>query len=188
VDTRYPSEGLIRIVMNPVQTKSFALKLRIPAWSSDTAVAVNGKSWAAKPGGDGYVAISREWHKSDIVELQLKLEPRVVEGDHLNQGKIAVIYGPLVLAADEALLGDNTMDLNAVGVAGSDLTALRVVTEEAPDKLKTWPGARVFRINAMVPANAQSSEIPKLRQIRMVPFADAGWTGTHYKVWLPVVR
>ena len=48
--------------------------------------------------------VTREWEKGDRVDY-FTLEPRVVIGDHQNQGKVAVLYGPLVLAADEALLG-----------------------------------------------------------------------------------
>ena len=52
--------------------------------------------------------MTRVWKKGDRVELRFKLEPRVVVGDHRNQGKVAVLYGPLVLAADQSLLGLRT--------------------------------------------------------------------------------
>ena len=60
-------------------------------------------------GDDGYAAIKRTWAKGDKVELNFKLEPRVIVGDHKNAGKVAVMYGPLVLAADEALLGNERL-------------------------------------------------------------------------------
>ena len=53
---------------------------------------------------DGYTAIERTWAAGDTIRLDLMLEPRVIVGDHLQAGKALVAYGPLVLAADEALL------------------------------------------------------------------------------------
>ena len=52
-----------------------------------------------------------------------------------------VLYGPLVLTADDALLDTQKVKLNAVGVAAPDLSALRVKPESAPEKIKSWPGA-----------------------------------------------
>jgi hypothetical protein len=85
------------------------------------------------------------------------------------------MYGPLVLAADEALLGTNGLQLSAVGMA-TDLAALAISPEPAPDTVKSWPHARVFQINAV------SRGKPK--EIRLIPFADAGSLGKNYKVWL----
>ena len=72
------------------------------------------------------------WEQGDRVDLQFKLESRVVVGDHKNQGKVAVLYGPLVLAADQALLGSTNRSLNAISTAGTNLAALKVTPEPAP--------------------------------------------------------
>jgi hypothetical protein len=101
------------------------------------------------PGAHGYAAIHREWKNGDKIELRLKLEPRVIVGDFNNEGKLAVLYGPLVLAADEALLGGEGRTLAMVGVPGPDLAALRVTPKPAPAAMKSWPGAQMFQINAM---------------------------------------
>src|SRR5262249_43124522 len=101
------------------------------------------------------------------------------------EGRLAVCYGPLVLAADAALVGDDAPSLSAVGVSGAKLDALDIAPQSAPEKLKTWPGAKVFRINAVV---RQPSGEAKPTQIRLVPFADAGAGGTPYKIWLPYAQ
>ncbi len=184
-ETKYPSDGLIRLTLAPAAKKSFALKLRIPAWCPSPDLQVNNKSVKAEPGSDGYVALRQEWKPGDQVQLRFKLEPRVIVGDHNNEGRLAVLYGPLVLAADEALVGDKACPLNAVGVPSAKLAALQVTPEPAPDKLKTWPGAEVFRINGAVckPTGALKAGTPL--KLALVPFADAGATGTAYKIWLP---
>jgi DUF1680 family protein len=148
--TQYPGEDRIRIILAPEAQKAFALKLRIPAWCPRPDLRVNARKVTVERGLDGYVALRREWKKGDRVQLRFKLEPRVLVGDHKNEGRLAVLYGPLVLAADEALLGDKQCPLTALGVASATLAALQVTPKPAPDKLKSWPGAQVFRINAFL--------------------------------------
>lgn len=180
--TLYPSDGHVDITVTPVSNKAFTIKLRIPEWCEHPVVQVNGKRMEAKPGPDGYVAVRREWKKNDHVQLEFMLEPRLVIGDHKNEGKLAVCYGPLVLAADEALLGDGGLRLRTVGVSGPDLAALKVRPEAAPQPFNTWAGAEVFRINAISrkPVDSSAKE-----EIHLVPFADAGGNGNEYKIWLP---
>jgi DUF1680 family protein len=184
-ETKYPSDGKVRITLLPESRKSFALKLRIPAWSQNSVVQVNGKKVKAQPGPDGYVALRREWKKGDQVQLALKLEPRVIIGDHKNEGRIAVLYGPLVLAVDEALLEGGACPLNAIGVPSAKLAALHFAPKAAPKQLKSWPGAEVFRINGVACKPTGSLKAGAPLKLGLVPFADAGATGTEYKIWLP---
>jgi len=183
--TEYPSDGRIGITLAPELKESFALKLRIPAWCQSPDLRVNGQKVKAELGPDGYVALRQEWKKGDKVQFALKLEPRVVIGDHKNEGRLAVLYGPLVLAADEALLDTKECPLSAVGVPSAKLAALRFTVEPAPKPLKSWRGAEVFRINSVAcnPPNAMKQGAPL--KLGLVPFADAGKTGTAYKIWLP---
>jgi uncharacterized protein len=187
VATRYPSEGRVRIAVAPATRKTFAVKLRIPAWCREASVRVNGESVAAKPGGDGYVAVTREWQAKDSLELNLKLEPRVLAGDHKNQGKAALFYGPLVLAADEALLGDIGGKIRDVALASVNPAALEITPEPAPDAFKTWPEAQVYRVNAAARRPTPKLKAGDPRPIRLVPFADAGARGNLYRVWLPLL-
>jgi uncharacterized protein len=184
-ETQYPSDGKIRITVSPESTRSFALKLRIPAWCQGPDLRVNGKKVKAEPGTDGYVALRQEWKKGDEVQLALKLEPRVIIGDHKNEGRLAVLYGPLVLAADEALLKGNGCSLSAVGVPSAKLATLHFTVEPAPKQLQSWPGAEVFRINGVTckPSGAVKAGAPL--KLGLAPFADAGASGTAYRIWLP---
>ncbi|HEY3855187.1 MAG TPA: beta-L-arabinofuranosidase domain-containing protein [Verrucomicrobiae bacterium] len=187
MDTMYPSDGKIQIKVDPAQSKSFTVKLRIPAWCHESSVEVNGRQVKEKTGADGYVALKRHWKQGDNIELNLKLEASLVLGDHMNQGKGAVLYGPLVLAADGALLTDTGESLRDVILAGSDLAALDVKPEPAPDKVKTWQGSQVFSLNVVAKKKAGDTTPAQVR-VRLIPFADAGGTGSLYRVWLPLVN
>jgi uncharacterized protein len=183
-ETKYPSDERIQIDVEPSSKKTFAIKLRIPTWRSEPVLQVNGKSVTTDSGPDGYMAIHREWSKGDKIELRLKLEPRLVIGDHRNEGRLAILYGPLVLAADESLIGTSQAPLNDIGVAARDLVALHFTPEKAAGKFKSWSDAEVFRINAVARKDSSSKNGTPL-QIRLLPFADAGETGSAYKIWLP---
>ncbi|HYN01433.1 MAG TPA: beta-L-arabinofuranosidase domain-containing protein [Vicinamibacteria bacterium] len=184
--TRFPAEERVRIALAPSRPGSFALKLRLPAWSGATSLRVNGQARDATPGADGYARVAREWRKGDVVELGFSLEPRVVTGDHLNAGKVAILYGPLVLAADEALLDPLATGIRGVALDASDLKVLNVTPEAAPDGHRSWPGARVFRVNAITRKASGGAPAGSPVSLRMIPFADAGCTGSAYKVWLPL--
>jgi len=187
IATRYPADEQIRITVGLAGDKKFALKLRTAAWCREPSVQVNGQPLAITPAGpDGYVAVQRSWKDGDEVNLRFKLEPRVVVGDHNNSGKLAVLYGPLLLAADAALLGDQLKGLKSVALPSADLAALAVTPEPAPDNYKTWPCAQVFRVNAVPRQASKSGQPATALPIRLVPFADAGAGGSNFKVWMPI--
>jgi hypothetical protein len=186
--TRYPADEQIRITVGLAGEKDFTVKLRMPAWCRSASVQVMGQPVDISPGQDGYVAIQRSWKDGDKIELRFKLEPQVVVGDHKNSGKIAVLYGPLVLTADEELLGKQFPNLKSVSLPGADLATLDVTPEQAPDKEKSWLGARVFRVNAISRQVSDSAQSGASRPIRMIPFADAGTSGSKYKIWIPIGR
>jgi uncharacterized protein len=185
-ETLYPGDGRIRIAIDPVVTGSFAVKLRIPAWCQTSSVRVNNGAVDSTPGADGYVAIKRTWQKGDKVELDFKLEPQVVVGDHKNAGKIAVLYGPLVLAADDELLASIGQKISTVALAGTDLAALEFKPEPAPENVKSWPGAQVFSVNAVTRKGTETLKSGSSVRIRLIPFADAGGTGSSYRIWMPL--
>ena len=175
METLYPADGHIRITVEPQTEKEFSLKLRLPAWCEHYSL----KPPGAKMGKDGYLTLRRAWKTGEIVELALQLAPRLVVGDHLNDEKAAVCYGPLVLAADEALLPAN-QPLSTMALPKADLTALRITPAAAPAERQTWPGAKIFRVNATTRRGVESYTAS------LIPFADAGATGARYKVWLPL--
>ena len=194
IETIYPSDSEVHLTVDPEKAKSFAVKVRIPAWCPNPSVQINGKKAKTIPEPGAYLTLQRNWNKGDRIDLAFKLEPRVIVGNHLNEGKVAVLYGPLVLAADEALLGTAQKDpsaelpLGAIAAAGADLGKLKVTPEPAPTALKTWPAARVYQVNAIARRTTRFCKRGAPLKVRLVPFADAGETGSQYKVWLPLPR
>ena len=173
--TEYPASGDIEITVTSAPKTPFVIKLRIPGWCEEAGVQVNGRNAKGKTGADGYLAIQRLWQDQDKIQLHFKIGPRILIGSHKNEGKLAVLYGPLVLAADAAASGEPAEKAPHFSIPGSDPNELRITAEAAPDKVESWPGARVFRM-----ADGGTN-----LAMRLVPFADAGATGADYQIWLP---
>ena len=177
IESLYPANGSIRIRVETTVPKEFSIKLRVPAWCKNNSIRPSG----AKTGKDGYATLRRTWKSGDTIDLELKLEPRIAVGDNMNLGKAAVLYGPLVLAADESLLQvDAGQPLKVLAIAKPKLATLDLTPEAATGDWKTWPGAQLFRLNAV------TRQGDKKFPTRLVPFADAGMTGERFKIWLPI--
>jgi len=103
--TRYPWDGGVRITVNPEKTGSFAVMLRIPAWSTGTTVRVNGKQVPTDQRVRGYLRIDRTWSPNDVVELDMPVPVRQVYANPLvqaNVGRSVVMRGPLVYCVESA--------------------------------------------------------------------------------------
>lgn len=92
----YPvnNRGLIRV--SPDRTREFTLTLRIPSWSTQTELTVNGANVSATP---GYVKIRRTWRKGDTVEIRFDMRTHIA----MQNGQAALQRGPVVLSLDSRL-------------------------------------------------------------------------------------
>ncbi len=100
INTEYPARGKIEIKITRSECEAMTLGFRIPEWSKDSAISVNGEK--LKPEGGTFFDITRVWQQGDTVEISLDMTARVTK-----QNSFAFIKrGPLVYAIDEALDGD----------------------------------------------------------------------------------
>jgi DUF1680 family protein len=182
IATAYPAEPTVDIAITAAQPGAFSVRLRIPAWCPSATLARAGKALPVEPGPDGYVVVRRTWTGTEHLLLTLPPTPRVVTGDHANQSKAAICYGPLVLAADAALdpHGSDRPQLDTTAVADLAITPM-----PASGPYKDWAHAEIFRITTHGGTTL------------LAPFATAG-TGpapgadaasdkrSTYRVWLPI--
>lgn len=102
--TDFPQSGNVIVNIDPADKESFNLKLRMPEWSKNTIVKVNGvQIEQVKPGT--YLDIQREWNKGDKIEILFEMQCHVIDApkgsNPLSQNFQAVKWGPIVLARDE---------------------------------------------------------------------------------------
>ena len=119
METNYPWDGKVKIVVNEAPKKGFNLKLRIPGWvrgevvPSDLyefdddvelgyKVSLNGQEINADL-DKGYFCIDRKWAPGDVVVLDMDMEPRLVKANdkvEADRGRVAVERGPIVYCAE----------------------------------------------------------------------------------------
>jgi hypothetical protein len=104
IKSAYPFDSSVDITVTPKQSDPFTIALRIPAWSDQTTLTVNGAPIRDLHPGS-YATIERRWKPGDRIHLVLDLSPRLKRRDNFT----AITKGPLVLARD-LRLGDANID------------------------------------------------------------------------------
>ncbi len=96
----YPVEGKIAMHLRASSPSNFALRLRIPAWSSQTGplIRINGERVSA-PITTGFATLQRRWKDGDRIEIELSLSMRLEPIDPNHPNTVALLRGPLVLFA-----------------------------------------------------------------------------------------
>lgn len=99
LDTRYPHEPVARLTFKELGRRGrFAVALRVPGWASGReTVTVNGTP-VSPLHTSGYAVVERRWAGGDVIAITLPLELRAEQAQ--GGGSIAILRGPLVLAAD----------------------------------------------------------------------------------------
>jgi DUF1680 family protein len=101
LETAYPEAETATLRLEMKQSARFALRFRVPAWTRDASVKVNGAALAVdcKPGT--WAEIARTWQPADEVEIRIPLSLRMEPVDRQHPRRIAVVRGPVVLVMDD---------------------------------------------------------------------------------------
>jgi len=133
------------------KSKAFTLALRRPYWAvAGFSVKVNGKTLKNISKPDTYIEINRKWKVGDTVELML---PKTLRKEPLpdNPNRMAIMWGPLVLAGDLGPELDRRRSRQSGNNTPSEPAPALITAEQNVDRwLKPVPGkAGVFRtVNA----------------------------------------
>ena len=173
--TNYPESNQIQITISIEKSEEFTLALRIPDWSIQNSILINGeKTEGLTPGN--YAKITRKWKNGDTVELQLDLRGRLVK---LN-GHSAILRGPLVLAR-YSKFDDGFVDEAVIIQHKNNIVDIQV-SDKKPEGV--WLS---FTAPLKLGTGIASTEDPASR-IHFCDFSSAGNTwdkNSRYKVWLP---
>jgi len=103
-ETNYPWSGHVEVTVYPEGLSEFSIFLRIPGWSRDAVVALNGKPVNGKPEPAHYLELRRRWEEGDVISVDmemgvdvLKSHPHVLE----NRCRVALKRGPLVYCVEQ---------------------------------------------------------------------------------------
>ncbi len=162
--TDYPANGVVEIRVKPDQPRTFALSLRIPAWSTRTNVTVNGEVRPEITAGT-YASLLRRWQTGDLVRIDFDFTPRVMAAPG-DPHYVAVARGPLVLARDRRL--DSSDIDEPVGL-------------RAGETIELLPMA--------APSGIRQAFVVAGKGLRLCDFSSVGNTwaeDSRYRVWMPM--
>ncbi len=164
-ETSYPLDGEVRIAITPDQPRDFVLYLRVPAWSAQTSVLVNGEPVPAEPGT--YCELHRHWQPGDTIELDMDMSLRCWVGEQECAGKVSLYRGPILLTYDQRL---NSFDPDEVPSIDLDRLNARLLPVQAPYP----PPLLMLEVDTVAG-----------QPLVLCDFASAGGAGNPYRSWLP---
>lgn len=170
LETDFPLTGNVIIEVTPEKKEEFTLKLRIPSWSANTVVKVNGKTQEVAPGT--YAELTRKWQAGDRIEVAFDMTCRVIDAPHGSNRKgdnfQAVVWGPIVLARDQNIDPDYDKPV-------------RIIADENGI-------VKIRKVNPTLPTTRIEFAVPTADgEIRMTDYASVnGWEGAQICTWLPV--
>ncbi len=166
ISGNYPYEGAVRVRLSTERPETFALDLRIPAWSGETEYLLNGERGTARPGRH---SILRRWQDGDELELFFNLKlTALFPAPQCGTRYAAFRYGCIVLAADER-----------VGFDGAPVCPLLKKDGTPAGERASFPeipGAKIgFRIRC------------EGGELRLIDYASAGKRyGSRMAAWIPL--
>lgn len=177
-DTDYPVSGNIALKITLPKTEQLALRIRVPAWSEQTSVTMNGEVVPSVKAGN-YTEIKRTWKTGDVVNLIMDMRGRVVSLGNTPKN-IALVRGPIVLTRDARLGGP---DVNATITPVLDKSGFLKLEPITGSKNGIW---MQFKAPFMLESHKEGEAKPD--NLILCDYASAGNTITEesrFRVWLP---
>ncbi len=170
LESELPWGGATRIRVNPRQPLAFSMHVRIPAWTPEVCIELNGEEISLPEGKlPRYFPIEREWAQGDEVRLSFDVAPHFVASHPKvkgNRGKVVIMRGPLVYCLE----GIDNPDTDLFHTALRRAQELR--DEYRPDLLG---GVRVVKGHTM-----------EVTEFTAIPFfAWANRAVSPMRVWMP---
>ena len=172
----YPVSGKIQININPEKSESFTIAFRIPQWSENTVMTINGTAVSGINAGE-YKKITRVWNKTDRVILEMDLTGKLIT---LN-GYQAILRGPVVLARDTRF-GDGFIYESAIV---QDINGKVNLVPSLKKPANVWMSFTA----PLVLGTDLEGDFRNPLQVNFCDFASAGNTwgeDSRYRVWIPL--
>ena len=138
-ETDYPNSGHVVFHMTPSEETAFPLRLRIPRWCRNVTIKVNSEAPVSVLPSTTSHELSRTWKAGDTVTLELPMAWRFVKGHQMQEGKAALIRGPVVYclgSAQNAEVLQKYPNFTGVVIDPDSLGQLETDTSVRPDGKK----------------------------------------------------
>jgi DUF1680 family protein len=128
----------------------WTMNIRIPAWTSDAELTLNGEALSdvkATPGT--YAQISRTWADGDVLEIRFPMTLRTVAAND-NSSMVAIAYGPTVLCGnygDQALSSTPTLALDSIRRSAASSLDFTSIADDKDVTLSPFYDAQGYNYN-----------------------------------------
>jgi len=105
VESDYPWSGAVTMHVRRAPAASCGLAIRIPGWSTDARLRLNGRAVFPDPADHGYLVLRRCWQPGDVLACELDVRPRLTYPARridAARGTVAIERGPLVYCFEQA--------------------------------------------------------------------------------------
>ena len=166
--SEFPAKGRMVYIVSPSSSSVFPLSFRVPPWAKGFTATVNGKKYNLA--NRGFLSINRLWKPGEKVIINFEIPVKIIQGGQNYKHFIAFQRGPQILAADSSL---NSM--NPIYVTEKQLQNQKIILSTNLSVLPAnWIGNQAYSF----------IENSKTKLV-LVPFSDAGQTGSRTQVWIP---
>lgn len=188
LQTAYPYDNKIEYRFLPKgETMTVPLAIRIPVWSRNTVICLNGKpiEYELK---EGYVYLHKDFRVEDVLTVEFDMSVRKVYTSNkvsANTGKTAIERGPLIYCAEGV---DNENDVLSLSLKKDGSIT---VSEYLPDKLYGIQEIYAEGYRETVSDKLYSYDAPEEKEcmITFVPYYTWGNRGLNQmRVWVPEKR
>jgi DUF1680 family protein len=195
-ETKYPWEGTVRLAVKPAKADEFTIYVRIPSWSQNSTVSVNGKEVDGAKAGR-YLPIRRPWSATDVIKLRFDMTPQVIRANPAvtdDTGRIAVQRGPRVFCIEQL---DQTAGLTPADFYRYSARLQSETTEHYDPNLLDGvltlqhPGSYSAPqpADALYSANVTAKDQDTATFLKLIPYyAWANREESSMQVWIPYVR
>ncbi len=99
-NTKFPDEDSTKLTLNCENPVELTVYIRYPHWAKKgLEIKVNGKEEQVTSKPSSYVKLSRTWKDGDVIDVSIPMSLRL-ESMPDNPKRVAIMYGPLVLAGE----------------------------------------------------------------------------------------
>jgi DUF1680 family protein len=191
VETDYPAEGSVRVLVRNDTAEPWTLSFRVPAWAEGARLnfrPVTGPA-SSRPVEPGNASLRKVFQDGDVVELELPMVPRLSAGDlriDAVRGCLVAERGPEVLCLESVDLARATEGriTDVADVRLDPAVPLRVLDGAvlarlwtASPPIESWP----FQPGGNEPQEEIAVDVP------LVPYHEWAERGpSTMRVWLPV--
>lgn len=174
--TDYPTSGAVRITVTPSAATEFPLRLRVPRWCPKATLAITGEAPREVAPGEKALEIRRTWQPGDTLTLAMPMPWRLVRGYQNQEGRVALLRGPVVYCIGTAA----NAELLKQYPAADDLTIDPASLGEPLADPSVRPGGLKVTAKAWPPGVAAEGTAPL--EVVLTEFVDPSGVATYFRV------